>query len=271
MMNETYGLPGKSITRTKPTVINVIIADHQPVFRAGIAKLLATEDDMRILAQPYSAEHLFNAVDKLRPHVLILSTGFIPSEDDLRRLTGTAGERQIAILMLTENDQRTPHLVPFGVQGVFYRSVKGEMLIEGVRRLAQGGRYLQMHAAAEISADLVGERVTSQLSRRELKVVAAVVQGYRNSEIAKTLGVTVPMIKKLTRSIFDKTGVSGRLELALFVIHHQVLAHAAAEQAMQPGIPAHLRTTSIDRMYTSKNLAVLPKIVIDLPHPPKTA
>ena len=57
----------------------------------------------------------------------------------------------------------------------------------------------------------------------------------------------------------------------LFVIHHQVLAHAAAEQAMQPGIPAHLRTTSIDRMYTSKNLAVLPKIVIDLPHPPKTA
>ena len=53
------------------------------------------------------------------------------------------------------------------------------------------------------------------------------------------MGTTVPLLKKMIRTIFDKTGVSGRLELALFVVHHQVLAHAAAEQHLDfPALPA---------------------------------
>ena len=57
-------------------MINVIIADHQAIFRAGIAKVLAVEEDIRIVGQPQSAEQLLNALEKLRSRVLILSTSF---------------------------------------------------------------------------------------------------------------------------------------------------------------------------------------------------
>jgi DNA-binding NarL/FixJ family response regulator len=265
----------KAPVSARPSIINVIVADHQPVFRAGIAKLLAAEDDMRIIAQPLSPEHLLNAVERLRPHVLVLSSGFFPDPEQVRTITGIAGERQIAILVLTDNAESTPHFIPLGVQGVFYRSIKGEMLIEGVRRLAQGGRFLQMHAAAEISADLVGERVTSKLSSRELKIISAIAQGCRNSEIAKQMGTSVPLLKKMIRTIFDKTGVSGRLELALFVVHHQVLAHAAAEQHLDfPALPALTpqRRAKFSVAAAAASMSPsLPKTTTYLPHPPKSA
>ena len=211
-------------------MINVIIADHQPIYRAGIAKLLASEDDLRIIAQPLSVAHLLNAIEKLRPRVLILSSGFLPGQDRIQEIAAIAGARQIATLVLAENTEKSPQFVPLGVQGVFYRSVKSEMLVQGVRRLARGGRYVQMHAGDEISNDLVGERVSSKLSRRELTIIAGVVQGLRNRAIAEQLGTSEQTIKKKIRTIFDKTGVSGRLELALFVVHHQVLAQATAAE-----------------------------------------
>ena len=245
----------------KPQVINVVIADHQPVYRAGLAKLLAAEDDMRIIAQPLSADHLMNALEKLRPHVLVISSGFVNDPETLKRVTGVASERQIAILVLTENTEPSPNFVPWGAQGVFYRSIKASTLVTGVRQLSQGGRFLQMHAAAELTADLVGERVTSQLSRRELKIISAVVQGYKNSEIASEMGMTVPLIKRMIRGIFDKTGVSGRLELALFVVHHQVLAQAAAAQRLFPDFsngPRQLKKAL--RVAASASPASLPKI-----------
>ena len=134
------------------------------------------------------------------------------------------------------------------------------MLVTGVRQLSQGGRFLQMHAAAELTADLVGERVTSQLSRRELKIISAVVQGYKNSEIASEMGMTVPLIKRMIRGIFDKTGVSGRLELALFVVHHQVLAQAAAEQRLVPDVSGEPRPLKKALRVAAAGSSSLPKI-----------
>jgi DNA-binding NarL/FixJ family response regulator len=259
-----------SSSSPKPQVINVVIADHQPVYRAGIAKLLATEDDMRIIAQPLSADHLLNTLDKLRPHVLVISSGFVNDPEVLRHITGLAGERQVAILVLTDNNEPSPQFVPWGAQGVFYRSIKGSTLVTGVRQLARGGRFLQMHAAAELTADLVGERVTSQLSRRELRIISAVVQGYKNSEIAAEMSMTVPLIKRMIRGIFDKTGVSGRLELALFVIHHQVLAQAAAAQRMIPDLSNGPRQLKKALRVAASTSSSLPKIAGFLT-PPRSA
>ena len=230
---------------------------------------------MRIIAQPLSPDHLLNAVEKLRPHVLILSSGFLPEDEQMRKITSLANERNCAILVLTENSDIAPQLIPWGVQGVFYRSIKAETLIEGVRQLSRGGRFLQMHASAEVCTDLVGERVTSKLSARELKVISAVVQGHKNSEIAAQMGTTVPLLKKILRTIFDKTGVSGRLELALFVVHHQVLAHAAAEQHLQfPQLPAMASQRRAKFRVAAAAAALnsgVPNTVSLRPLPPKSA
>ena len=75
--------------------------------------------------------------------------------------------------------------------------------------------------------DLVGTRVRDRLTPKEMRIVALIVQGCKNKEIAVRLNTTEQVIKNYLRSVYDKTGVSDRLELALFTIHHRILAEAA--------------------------------------------
>ncbi len=215
-------------------MINVIIADHQAIFRAGIAKVLAVEEDVRIIGQPQSPEQLLNALDKLRPRVLILASSFQAFLNDIQEI---AGHYHIAVLMLCDNNESASDFMRMGVQGVIYRSANGPMVVEAVRRLAQGQSFLQgpNSAEMEVNEDLVGARVRKRLSERELRIIAAIVQGYKNREIAMQLFTTEQVIKNALRNIFDKIGVSDRLELALFVVHHRILAQATASLAVSPG------------------------------------
>ena len=116
-------------------------------------------------------------------------------------------------------------------RGVVFRSVTGNALVECVRRVAAGDVWLppQLMQADSPEDDLVGTRVRDRLTPKEMRIVALIVQGCKNREIAMRLKTTEQVIKNYLRSIYDKTGVSDRLELALFTIHHRVLAEAAAE------------------------------------------
>ena len=214
-------------------MINVVIADHQAIFRAGIAKVLAVEEDMRIIGQPQSTEQLLNVLEKLRLRVLIFSTSFLPLLPEIQQI---ATARNIALLMLVENTETASDFMRMGVQGVIYRSASGNVVVEAVRRLSRGEPFLQgpNTAEADISEDLVGARVRDRLSDRELRIISAVVQGYKNRDIALQLYTSEQMVKNALRNIFDKIGVSDRLELALFTIHHRILAQATASVRTTP-------------------------------------
>jgi DNA-binding NarL/FixJ family response regulator len=118
-----------------------------------------------------------------------------------------------------------------GFRGVVFRSVSGPALVECVRRVAAGETWLppQLMQPDSPEEDMVGTRVRDRLTPKEMRIVALIVQGCKNREIATRLKTTEQVIKNYLRSIYDKTGVSDRLELALFTIHHRVLAQAAAE------------------------------------------
>ena len=208
-------------------MINVIIADHQAIFRTGVAKVLAVEDDIRIVGQPQSHEQLLNALERLRIHVLMISTTFLPLLAEINTLTEI---NQTKILVLADHSDEVAAFVAMGMHGVVFRSVNGAAVVDAVRRVARGESYIHTpHAAAgELSEDLVGIRVRDRLSEKELRIVAAVVRGYKNREIAVLTETSEQVIKNSLRSIFDKIGVSDRLELALFVLHHRMLAHATA-------------------------------------------
>jgi len=207
-------------------MINVVIADQQAIFRAGIAKVLAVEEDIRIVGQPQSSEQLLNVLEKLRSHVLILSTSFLPVLPAVQEI---ANARNVALLMLIENTATASDFMRMGAQGVIYRSASGNVVVEAVRCLSRGEPFLQgPNMEDEVSEDLVGARVKDRLSDRELRIIAAVVQGYKNRDIANQLFTSEQMVKNALRNIFDKIGVSDRLELALFTIHHRILAQATA-------------------------------------------
>jgi len=206
----------------------IILADSQAIFRAGTAKVLAMEDELRIIAQCSDIERMFHALTTFPGSIVVFGASLRPDMSRLRTLLETAGSRGIVIA--EHNDTASTYLQQ-GFRGVVYRSVTGPALVECVRRVAAGETWLPPHLlqADSPEEDMVGTRVRDRLTPKEMRIVALIVQGCKNREIAQRLKTTEQVIKNYLRSVYDKTGVSDRLELALFTIHHRVLAKAAAE------------------------------------------
>lgn len=206
----------------------IILADSQAIFRAGTAKLLAMDDDVRIIAQCGDLDRLFHAITTFPGSIVLFAASLRPDLAQLRKLLDTASSRGIVI---AENSESASGYLQQGFRGVIFRNVSGNSLVECVRRVASGDTWVppQLVVADSPEEDLVGTRVRDRLTPKEMRIVALIVQGCKNREIALRLKTTEQVIKNYLRSIYDKTGVSDRLELALFTIHHRALATAAAE------------------------------------------
>jgi len=216
------------------TMNKIILADSQAIFRAGTAKVLATDEDLRIIAQCADLERLLHAVTTFPGAIVVFAASLRPDMPALRRMLDAGGSRGIVI---AENSETATAYLQQGFRGVVYRSVTGPALMECVRRVAGGDTWMppQLVVADSPDDDIVGTRVRDRLTPKEMRIVALIVQGCKNREIAIRLKTTEQVIKNYLRSIYDKTGVSDRLELALFTIHHRVLAAAAAEVGSKLG------------------------------------
>ena len=217
-------------------MLKLILADNQAIFRAGIAKVLAVEDDMRIVAQAQTLEQLLMAADKFRAAVIVVASNFHP---DLAPIVQAAAAVKTRVIVLADTGETSSRFLSAGAQGVVYRNVTGPALVECVRKIAAGETWVQdLAVPTELTEnDMVGLRVRDRLTAKELRIVALIVQGYKNKEIATQLGTTEQVIKNYLRNVYDKIGVSDRLELALFTIHHRILAEAAAATAAGAGGP----------------------------------
>jgi DNA-binding NarL/FixJ family response regulator len=206
----------------------IILADSQAIFRAGTAKVLAADDDLRIIAQCADLERLVHAIDTFPGSIVLLAASLRPDMHQLRRLLEKAGSRGVVI---AENTEMAQVYLQQGFRGVVFRNVTGQALVDCVRRVSNGDIWFppQLAPASPVDEDIVGTRVRDRLTPKEMRIVALIVQGCKNREIALRLKTTEQVIKNYLRSIYDKTGVSDRLELALFTIHHRTLAAAAAE------------------------------------------
>ena len=212
-------------------MLKIILADNQAIFRAGIAKVLAVEDDVRIVAQAQTVEQAMIAIEKFRGSVMIYASSFLP---DTQRLAAISRESGIQLVVIAENGEAPERYLSTGVLGVIFRSVDSNELLRCVRKVSVGEAYTQDTRSAAQNAegdDFVGARVRDRLTPKELKIVALIVQGFKNKEIATQLGTTEQVVKNYLRNVYDKIGVSDRLELALFTIHHRILAEAAAASA----------------------------------------
>jgi DNA-binding NarL/FixJ family response regulator len=206
----------------------IILADSQAIFRAGTAKVLAMDEDLRIIAQCSDLDRMHHAITTFPGSIVLFASSLRPDLNRLRNLLETVGSRAIVI---AENNEVPATYLQLGFRGIVFRSVTGAALVECVRKVASGESWIppQHMQADSPEEDMVGSRVRDRMTPKEMRIVALIVQGCKNREIAMRLKTTEQVIKNYLRSIYDKTGVSDRLELALFTIHHRVLAQAAAE------------------------------------------
>ena len=208
-------------------MLKIILADNQAIFRAGAAKVLAVEDDIRVVAQAENTEKLFSALNSFKASVLIVAESL---KTDVGSLVETARKNKTSVVMIGDAPEDGPKLQKAGAQAVIYRNVSGQALLDCVRKVGKGEHWSQKTEAEAMVSDndAVGARVRDRLTPKELKIVALIVQGYKNKEIATKLGTTEQVIKNYLRNVYDKIGVSDRLELALFTIHHKILLDAAS-------------------------------------------
>ena len=206
----------------------IILADNQAIFRAGTAKVLAMEDDFRIIAQCGETERVFPTLDTFKGAIILFASSMKANVHQLVDRVRANGSLSVVI---AENGESTSSYISAGVQAAVHRAINGPSLIDCVRRVARGERGIHVAASSggAMEEDIVGARVRDRLTPKEMKIVALIVQGCKNKEIAVRLTTTEQVIKNYLRSIYDKTGVSDRLELALFTIHHRMLAEAAAQ------------------------------------------
>lgn len=206
----------------------VIIADSQAIFRAGTAKVLAADENVRIIAQCADVDRLLHAITSFPGSVVLFASALRPEMTQLRRTLDASSSHGIVIAETSETAQA---YLQQGFRGVVFRNISGPALLDCVRRVANGDTWIppQLIVPDAVDDDAVGARVRDRLTPKEMRIVALIVQGCKNREIASRLKTTEQVIKNYLRSIYDKTGVSDRLELALFTIHHRVLAAAAAE------------------------------------------
>jgi len=204
-------------------MLKLILADNQAIFRAGVAKVLAVEDEMRIVAQAETSEQMFMALDRFNARVLVAAGGFDP---DFNAVLQAAKQVGTALVVVAEKGERAEDYP--GAHGLVYRNATGPALVECVRKAARGETWVQNAAVpGELAeSDLIGFRVRDRLTAKELRIVSLIVQGYRNKEIASQLGTTEQVVKNYLRNVYDKSGVTDRLELALFTLHHRMLSEA---------------------------------------------
>jgi DNA-binding NarL/FixJ family response regulator len=209
-------------------MIKIILADSQAIFRAGTAKVLGIDEDFRIIAQCSDVERLMHAIATFPGALVIFASAIKPEIPRLRLLLDSFGSRGIVI---AENNESVSTYLQQGMRGVLFRNATGASLVECVRKVSAGETWqpMQSLSVSDLQDDLVGTRVRDRLTPKEMRIVALIVQGCKNREIAMRLHTTEQVIKNYLRSIYDKTGVGDRLELALFTLHHRVLAQAAAE------------------------------------------
>jgi DNA-binding NarL/FixJ family response regulator len=206
----------------------IILADSQAMFRAGTAKLLAMDENCRIIGQCADLERMLHAITTYPGAIVLFASSLHPDMGRLRMILESAGSCAIVI---AENNESARAYLHQCVRGVLFRNATGTELVQCVRRVAAGDTWEppQLAVAEMHENDMVGTRVLNRLTRKEMLIVALIGQGCKNREIALRLKTTEQVIKNYLGSVFDKTGVSDRLELALFTLHHRVLAEMAAE------------------------------------------
>ena len=219
----------------------VVIGDNYDVFRAGIARFLGVEDDFRIVGQCDDLARLYKAVETSKGAIVLFASSLRASLPELERRAANSKVRFVTVLERRENLQ--PYL-QHNMSGILYRDVSRVEVLKCLRTVGRGERYVQQASdvpGGDLDSDIVGQRARDRLSKKELQIIGLLVKGYKNKGIAKELNNSEQVIKNYLRSIFDKTGVSDRLELALFTLHHRILlAAVGGSPIVHPGPPAPL-------------------------------
>jgi len=232
-----------SVVPAKPK-IRIVVADDHPIFRDGLCRLLALEEDFEVVAQASDGRQVLEILQQMEPDILLLDLK-MPGLDGLatlQRLQASRNKTRVIVLTASDDKNEFVQAMKLGTSGIVLKQTATELLIKSIRKVHAGEIWLDSHTTAAVIRQFVAneeapqappppppppqaatrERERSPLSQREREIVALVAQGFKNKEMAEKMFISEQTVKNHLHNIFDKLGVSDRLELALYAIHNNL-------------------------------------------------
>ncbi len=223
--------------------IRIVVADDHPIFRDGLCRLLALEEDFEVVAQAEDGRQVLDVLQQFDPDILLLDLK-MPGLDGLATLQRLqAAKNQTRVIVLTAADDKNEFVqaMKLGASGIVLKQTATDLLIKSIRKVHAGEIWLDSHTTQVVIRQFVAneepqppappqpapqmrDRDRSPLSQREREIVALVAQGFKNKEMAEKMFISEQTVKNHLHNIFDKLGVSDRLELALYAIHNNLHA-----------------------------------------------
>ena len=223
-------------TEGEPTKIRVMIADDHPIIREGLRKLLSLEADIDVVGEAADGREVLDKVGDLQPDVILLDLR-MPNLDGfgaLQTLKHINCKARVIVLTASEDKNEFVQAMKLGCSGIVLKQTSADLIVKSIRKVHSGEIWLDSLTTAAVmrqfatpqeqalhaaGAPVPPGRERSPLSNREREIVGLVAQGYKNKEMAEKMFISEQTVKNHLHNIFDKLGVSDRLELALYAIH----------------------------------------------------
>jgi len=213
--------------------INILIADDHPIFRDGLRRLLEAEPGLKVIGEACDGAEAVKMARELKPDILLLDLA-MPRHPGLEALRDLgSGQHSVRVILLTAaaEKQQIVEALQLGARGVVLKDSATQLLLKSIQTVMSGEYWVGRESVSNLVQYLrsmvqsSGEEARQKkfgLTPRELEIVSAVVAGYANKEIAHYFKISEDTVKHHLSNIFDKLGVSTRLELALFAVNQSL-------------------------------------------------
>ena len=206
----------------------IVIADDHPIFREGLRRLLEAEHRFAVAGVAHDGFEAVRQVEALRPDVLLLDLA-MPGSGGIQALEEVAERRlDVKVIVLTAaiDTADSVRVLQLGARGVIMKECATHLLYKCVDTVIAGGFWVGHDRVTDIVEHLrKGEArhaPAAMLTKRELQIVSAILDGASNKDIGQQFSLSEQTVKNHLSHIFDKVGVSNRLELALYALHHKL-------------------------------------------------
>ncbi|MGI8772758.1 MAG: response regulator transcription factor, partial [Acidobacteriaceae bacterium] len=208
-----------------------------PVVRSGFRNMLKAEGNFEVVGEASDGDEAITQTLELLPDILLLDLYMprLPGLEAMRAIMSGSPRVKILLLTSTITTQQVIEALQIGARGIVTKDALIDQLTGAIGSVMQGDYWINGRRVVNLVGALHGlmqqaavpERKTYGLTPRELEVVGCIVEGCSNRDIAKQFTISEETVKRHLSNIFDKTGVSTRLELALFAIAHQLVGPSA--------------------------------------------
>lgn len=197
--------------------IRIVIADDHAIFRDGLKRLLATQDDFRIVGEASDGKEAIALAKELKPDVLLLDLAMprVPGMEALRELSQQ--EISVRTILLTAAIQpfAVTGALQLGARGIVLKASPPELLLKSIRAVCDGQFWVGSEAVTAWARTGQPSSGGFGLTSREVEIISAIKEGNSNREIASKLAISEETVKRHLSNIYSKLGVSSRLELAV--------------------------------------------------------